>query len=455
MNVRSWPAVVLSTLAVWAGELAAQGAAAAPLAVRVEAPEAVFVGEAFDAVVEVDYDADWFAEHAVPLVRRATAVPFHVDVPWLEGDALRVAVLPPAAGVDAVGVPLGDRERAFVRDTSGARTALRLQLRCVAAAAGPLALGGPAVRYAFADEFRDHLLRGREPVDRREATVTAEARVVAVRPLPQPAPADFCGVVGDVQLSATASVAAAVVGTPFELLLDVASASDLTPMSPPRPPQLDAFAGQGFVVQGVVERPAQSGTRRFALDLLPLREGAGAVPAVTLTVFSPQRGDYVTVATPTTPVRVDAAPDLASLPQRVRELVAADRAARGLDGGVPWSVWFAIGVVGCAVASLWWRARRRSARRAELAELAAAVRSLAGGDAAALCGAFEQLLARATDAPSFALARVVEALRAGRGDELGAAVEALWRELDAARFGGPRPSAERVVAVVDQVVARG
>jgi hypothetical protein len=196
------------------GQSPATAAAAAgePFVLTVEGvPERVFVQQAVELVVRVAYDEAWLRSAAVPLFQQRLDLPFHVVVPWLQGAEDRaVELLPPPGGATTRRVAVGDRVVPMVvgpaRDVGG-RTLAQLELRCrwlpLAAGASPIA--PVQVRYAFATQFTEHFLSGRQPVDRREATAVSASHELRVQPLPPEPPAGFTGAVGEFSVRATAT----------------------------------------------------------------------------------------------------------------------------------------------------------------------------------------------------------------------------------------------------------
>lgn len=426
------------------GGLAAQQP---PLLVEIAGvPAQVFREQPFELTIVLACDPAWRQQAAVPLFQRPLDLPFHVVVPWLGSSEQQiVTALPPPAGAAALRVAVGDDVLPLLaageRDVGG-RSYEQHVLRCrwLPLVAGEAAIAPVRVRCAFATQFQQDFLRGRQPVDRREATVESAAAAVAVRELPPPPPG-FCGAVGEFALAASCAAPAARAGETFIYRLLVRGDGNLERLPPPPRP-----AWPGFHVQGIVEvGPAaeELPARAYAFDVLALRPGVAAVPPLRLVTFSPARGDYVAVEAPAVPLAVLPVADPASLPPRVRELLAADGAAVAAAQR-PSGWWWAVAALAAGLGGAF-AARRRVARRRAFAVLAAE-QALAGcaEDAASLFAAFERLLAARAGAMQWA-------------DELWALVpdppararlRALHAELDAARFGGRLPARDDLLAAV-------
>lgn len=427
-----------------AQELDNQTPAAPPLIVEVDAPATpVYVQQRVPLVVRVGYDAAFCREFAIPLFQQRLDQPFLIVLPWLQGREDRAVALregPP----DGVRIAVGDRVQRFApageRTQDGRRyTLLELRADWLPLAAGEQAIEPIELRYAFASRFEEHLLRGRQPLDRQDAEVRSALRVLQVRELPAAGrPAGFQGAVGEFTVVARASVAAVPVGGTFTLELEIAGAGNLDRVPPLPWPELP-----GFVVQGLVEQRTPA-ARIGRFDVLAVREGATAVPPVPFVFFAPADGAYRTVQTAPVPLRVDAA--ASPLPPRVAALVAADAARRAAAAALPWWYYAAGGVVAMALVAVLTRTltrrRRRGARLQALARLAREL-TAAGVDVAAVAQAFASFLA-ACNLGAVSPPDLPAALR----DR----VHSLREALGAARYGGVAPAAGDVLAVARDLV---
>jgi hypothetical protein len=338
--------------------------------------------------------------------------------------------------------PAGQRAKA-------GRTFALLELRCrwLPLAAGVSTIAPVELRYAFATRFAEDFLRGRQPLDRQEATASSGARQLTVKALPTAGrPEGFTGAVGEFEVRASApeSVAAGAAFTIEVVVTGKGNFERFLPMPWPRLP--------GFHVQGLVEKRGAA-ARTSLFDVVALREGATEVPAVPFVTFSPRLGKYVSLAT--NPVPLQVLPASADLPLRIRELMAAEAQAASLAQRAKW--WWVVALAGLAfgVALGLWRSRVRLARhRAELRaghdRLAAA---LARGHAEALV-AFESLCCACAGVLPFQGDAIWNALaRRGASPQLVARLRAAHAELDAARYGGPAPAPETLLEAAAELTA--
>lgn len=459
MTIAGSAAVLLVALGAAVPVAPAQGPEAAPVRVFVEVdgvPDEIWLQQPFAPVVRIGVDAAWLAGAAVPLFQQRLDQPFHVTIPWLfAAEDRAVEPVPPPAGAGAQRLAVGDRVLSFTpageRQVDG-RTFTLLELRCrwLPLASGASTVAPVQVRYAFATRFEQDFLRGRQPLDRTEATVQSPARTLRVRPLPQPAPSGFAGAVGQFVVRARTAARDVPLGGAFDVEVEIAGDGNLERFAPLPPPRLP-----GFHVQGVVERRAPA-ARTFVLDVLALRAGAEAVPPVPFVVFDPVAGGYATRHSEPVPVRVLPAAPGVELPAAVRALVERERAALAARGLQSWWI-AALAALVLAVAAWWWR-RRRGVRlrrvrwpvaQRELAE------AMAAGPAPALA-AFDRCLALALGheaSPIDGEAALAALAAAGAVDPgLCEPLRRLRRQLDAARFGGAMPAPDEVQALVARLL---
>lgn len=430
------------------GPLCAQTAegqtpAAPPLFVEVDAPAApVYVQQRVPLVVRIGYDAAFCREFAIPLFQQRLDQPFLVVLPWQQAREDRAVTLREGPA-DGVRVAVGDRVQRFApageRTQDGRRyTLLELRADWLPLAGGEQPIEPVELRYAFASRFEDHLLRGRQPLDRQDAEVRSARRVLQVRELPAAGrPAGFQGAVGEFTVVARASAAAVPLGGTFTLEVEVAGPGNLDRMPPLPWPELP-----GFIVQGLVEQRTPA-ARLGRFDVLAVREGAMAVPPVPFVFFAPVDGAYRTVQTAPVPLRVD--PAVAALPPRVAALIEADAARRAAAAALPWWYYAIGGAVAVALVAL--VARHLARRRRGVARLQAVARldqelTAAGADAAAAARAFEAFLG--TGDFESALPHLPAALR----DRVQQQREAFA----AARYGGVLPATGDVLAVARDLV---
>ena len=370
--------------------------------VTVDGPARAVVQQPALFAVTVGWDVEWFAAHRVALVRQPTDAPMHLQVPWLrDGDGREVEVMSAPGGALTASIAVGDRVfealplEDVTRDGRSFRR-VRLTVRLLPLRAGVLTLEPVRARYAYATEFRDHLLRGREPVDRQEASVVSDGLQLDVRRLAGDAPEDYGGAVGDFDVELFSGGEEVAVGQPFEVVLTIYGGveTNLAQVRAPVPSGLD-----GFHVQGVIETEVEQG-RRFTIQLVPLRAGMTAVEGLTFVTYSLKSSSFARLGGEPVPVRVVPRRDGVALPEGIEELIRQDELARG--GGGAWLRWVFVGLAAGGLGMfLFGRGRRR--REQLVAAMAALRAALDAGDAVASASAFEVLLAKISGGDKFAI----------------------------------------------------
>jgi len=407
-------------------------------------PPQVWQFEPFVLRVVVGCETEWLRSRAVPLFQRPLDLPFQVLVPWLTSTAdVTANVEPLAASVvrqrTAVGGDVLPLQAVGTRPIGRHTYELfELAVRVAIGEPGLREFAPVQVRCAFATRFQEDFLRGRQPVDRQEATIAGRVESVSVRELP-PVPAAFTGGVGEFEVVASCDRGDVRMGESFALRVEVRGTGNLAHFSTPSI-RVPGFHDQGVVGADVAPDVQRFDRRAFVYDVLALRAGTTTIPALPFVVFSPQTGDYVTLMTAPVPLRVE--PAAAELPARVRELIAADAESAAAERRPSWWWTAAVGLVCGALVGLRFRHQRR--RRHVLLTAAAerALATAADGDAAALLVAFERVLAARVGVVDWS-ADGWARLPAGAAT---ARLRALHADLDAARFGGRAPPRAELLA---------
>lgn len=422
--------------------------------VEIDAPANAFVSQPVEMAVTIGYDEQWFAEHAVSMFRQKVDVPFHIDVPWLLADPGRaVTLVPEPDEVSAVRVAIGQRIvpcRKLASVQRQGREFARVQLLCrwVPLKDGKADLAPVRLRFTYAEEFRDNLLRGREPVDQQQASVSSRAASLQVAALPADAPALWTGAVGEFAVEATSGGEQVHVGETFSVEVTIRGDGNLDRFAAMRAPTID-----GFHVQGVVERRLE-GARRFVLDVLALRPGVTEMPGVSFVAFSPLERRYVSVSSESVPVSVLPQREGVELPDAIQEMVDDDFARQ--NPGLPTSV-YRWGFVALAVLGLLMHRRSQTRRgHKKLLDCVHELRMALTKDAVPdrVADAFEKVMAELGGGGGFSAPSVWKDLAArGVAAEGLSQLQSVHAQLDAARFGGPMPAAEDVMGPVDTLVA--
>lgn len=203
--------------------------------------------------------------------------------------------------------------------------------------------------------------------------VSSEPIAVSVKPLPETGrPADFCGGVGEFQLSAALSSDSSVAGEPVTLTLEVSGSGNIGLVGEPAAPVIAGVRVltpesrlETRVVNGRV-----TGKRSFAWPLIPQADGRLVVPELTMSFFNPKTASYYTLRTPRLEfVATGSAARSAALPEPaaarsfdsdIRHIKTAGRFAPARPG--PWpAVFYPLGVLALAAGAVMGRHRRRLA----------------------------------------------------------------------------------------------
>ena len=448
MRLSGWSLPVLALAAA-----ALPGQEPARCYVELLGPSRAAVQEPVFFEVVVSWDRAWFERFAVPMSRQPTDVPVYLDVPWLRAsDAYIAEVASPRGDAVTLTVAVGGRvvpaSRLADVDRGGRAFArARFRGRLLPMRAGAIELAAVTARYAYATEFRDHLLRGREPVDRQEAAASSAPRSLEVRRLRGDAPADFTGAVGEFDVAWLGGGESVPVGQSFEVTMSVAGGED-TNLAQVRAPSVASL--DGFHVQAVLERPAEGG-RQFSIELVPLRAGLDAVEGLSFVAYAPESDEFVRIVSGPVPVRTTPRRADVALPEGLEELIRQDALARSDGVGALRWLFVALAVAGLALFRFDRGRRRRSRLEAAMTTLRA---GLEAGDAAASASAFEALIARVGGGETFASPVSWDSLvERGVARQGVARLKELHAALDQARFGGPPPDAGDVLAAAETLFA--
>jgi hypothetical protein len=209
--------------------------------------------------------------------------------------------------------------------------------------------------------------------------LTTDAITVSAQPLPEPAPADFNGAVGQFAISAFSGSATAVQGEPLELEVFVSGSSNLDTLPEPTQPLLDDWRVQleDIETNTLFQDGLVSGTKVFRYALIPEITGQLDIPPFRYSYFDPEALTYRQIESE--PLRVAVAPNpQAQAPQTsaATSEPASEPPAGQTPTGLPlaavrvapsqlgqpntgWTFWalWAVAPLGCAVA--WGYQQRR------------------------------------------------------------------------------------------------
>lgn len=122
---------------------------------------------------------------------------------------------------------------------------------------------------------------------------------VNVRSLPEGAPADFNGAVGQFEIRAQPSETEAKVNEPITLVLEIEGAGNIEVLAEPSLPELPdwrIFDSQASTKVGVQDDVVQ-GVRRFERLIVPGKAGDLTIPSISFSYFDPKANKYRTAAT--------------------------------------------------------------------------------------------------------------------------------------------------------------
>jgi hypothetical protein len=365
--------------------------------------EACWVGEAVRVRLRVGIDRAFFEKSSVQMFQQRLDLPVHIEAPWLAELAKR--------GGDALSLALNDAiiDAAREPDSRGF-TVVEIAGTLRPDSPGELVLAAPRLRFAYATRFRENLVYGRIPVDRRDGLVTGPRVVLDVRALP-PAPDGFDGAIGRFRVQADAQPREVDAGVVFKLTLTVTGDGNLDRMGTPR------LELPGFHVYGAVNDHA--GTIVYDVAAVGAAEAVEAVPPIAFVSFDPAAGAYATVRTEPIPISVRGAPKSSRAPARAP--------------GWPVWPWLVVVVLGAGLVVRIVRARKRE----DAPDAAALFRARApSDDLADVLAAYLAARLQCPKASVIAPDLPTRLAAAGVPDELASRTAGLLERLVGARYGG-------------------
>ena len=160
----------------------------------------------------------------------------------------------------------------------------------------------------------------------RRLVLSAEPRIVETREVPVPRPPDFCGGIGNYNVSATAVPPNLRVGDPLTLTLQVqrqSGSGSLDLISAPNIAANEKLTDDFEIIERAPTGEVKQETKSFAYSLRPKRAGV-SIPALSVTVFNPDSEKFVDMQTSPIELKVTAVTML-----NAQELVTAVPAGRG------------------------------------------------------------------------------------------------------------------------------
>ena len=357
--------VTVSPLGAMEGDaiVAAQRSAPEPIEVRwrVE-PVRPFVGQAFEAVLEIDLDAAWAEESLVQLFPQELDVPLDVDafpkgdigsLTWIRSEVSGAAEEDLASRTLVEG---DERVRALASRPSA--EILRLTLRRAARfeRARPAELPAVSVTYSASSRFIEGVVGGRVAVDPKVATVEGESLEIVPRSQPEEGrPPEFRGAVGTFELSWSLPPATVRAQEPFKVQATLEGGARLAKGVLPSP-----VAGSGENVGSLgMRRSTIPGTDSASLvfDFVASSSGPVRLPVIAFTAFDPVDERYVQHSTD--PIELLAIPAQESRgesavhpPADLVDEASVEDVADTEKGGLGWTIGMLLFVLLIALASV-------------------------------------------------------------------------------------------------------
>ncbi|MEW5960302.1 MAG: BatD family protein [Chloroflexota bacterium] len=139
-----------------------------------------------------------------------------------------------------------------------------------------------------------------------DIVLQTEPVTVEVRPLPDPAPADFKGAVGQFNIKIELSDREGQVNEPLTLIVEIEGSGNIETLPEPALPDLPTWRVFDSQVKTSVEVQGERvyGTRRFERLVVPGQAGDYTIPPFNFTFFDPEAGQYRPVSSEPIPVHI-------------------------------------------------------------------------------------------------------------------------------------------------------
>lgn len=209
--------------------------------------------------------------------------------------------------------------------------------------------------------------------------LSTEALTVDVQPLPEPAPADFSGAVGQFAISAFSGSPTAVQGEPLELEVFISGSSNLDTLPEPTQPLLDDWRVQleDIETDTRFQDELVSGTKVFRYALIPETSGQLDIPPFRYSYFDPEAVTYRQIESEPVPVAVAPNPQTPQVTDASEPAEPAEQTAEQTATGLPlaavrvapslwgepntgWTFWALWGIAPVCCVAAWGYRQRRS-----------------------------------------------------------------------------------------------
>ncbi len=140
----------------------------------------------------------------------------------------------------------------------------------------------------------------------REVELTSRPLTIQVNPLPQPAPTDFTGGVGDYRLTSSVDRTQAAQNEPVTWTVKVSGRGNVSAVGDPRVPEMVGWRAYPPTSETKSETSGDlvSGTKTFQIVLLPGVTGRVSLPPISISVYDPKKQSYQRLTTAPTEVEV-------------------------------------------------------------------------------------------------------------------------------------------------------
>lgn len=149
------------------------------------------------------------------------------------------------------------------------------------------------------------------PGDGPEADIVIESEPIdiQVRPLPEDAPANFRGAVGQFEINARFGETEGQIDSPIHLIVEINGTGHIQGLSDPQIPELEqwylAGVGMSQVTTDIpLSKERVKGTRRFEWLIVPTQPGQQFFPAIRYSYFDPETESYQSIRTDPIPINI-------------------------------------------------------------------------------------------------------------------------------------------------------
>lgn len=137
---------------------------------------------------------------------------------------------------------------------------------------------------------------GRSMFGSQKVTLKTKEIAITVKPLPEGAPPEFAGAVGDFSLATAVDKSTAAQGDPVTLTVTVTGSGNIKTVPDPVLPTMPEFKAYDSSTSSDINTTGESvrGSRTSQIVLVPLKAGATSIPPITLAWFDPKSSTYKT-----------------------------------------------------------------------------------------------------------------------------------------------------------------